>query len=138
MNNFGKFVAKMGFLSLLAVMPLAAQIDTAVAFKTAFPFYVGTMEMPAGSYRITQPDMNAYVLQVESTDGRHAGFVDFTPTLSAQPHPQSDVSFQKYGDTDYLSRVSIAGENDGIKVDPTKAETRAAATVAQHSTSGGE
>jgi hypothetical protein len=136
MNRLGKLVVKAGLLSLFSVLPLAAQIDNSVDFTTSFPFYAGDTKLPAGQYKVTQPDMNADVLLVESSDGMHSGFVDFIPTHSAQPHRKSDVTFQKYGDTDYLNRVWIAGQNYGMKVDPTKAETEAAtdANGVQHST----
>jgi hypothetical protein len=48
----------MGLLSLLSVLPLAAQIDNGVNFTTSFPFYAGNARMPAGSYKITQSDMD--------------------------------------------------------------------------------
>ena len=129
MKNLSKLVVKMGLLSLLSVMPLAAQIVNGVDFTTSFPFYAGNAKMPAGSYRITQSDMDASILQIQSNDGVHAAFVEFIPTHSAQPHPQSDVTFHKYGDTEYLNRIWIQGQEYGMKVDPTKAEMKAGANV---------
>jgi hypothetical protein len=134
MNSVGKLVIKMGLLSLLSVMPLAAQIDNSVDFTTSFPFYAGQSKLPAGNYKVFQPDMNAHVLQIQSVDGFHSAFVDFTPTQSLQPHRQSAVTFEKYGDTDYLNRVWIEGQDYGIKADPSKVETEAAADATQHST----
>ena len=127
MNNVGKLVVKMGFLSLLSVMPLAAQIDNGVDFTTSFPFYAGDTKLPAGQYKVTQPDADDDLLLVESINGAHSVFVEFLPAQSAQPHRQSDVTFQKYGDTDYLNRVWIEGQNYGIKIAPGKVETKAAA-----------
>jgi hypothetical protein len=137
MKNVGKLVVGMGLLSLLSVMPLAAQIDNGVDFTTSFPFYAGNAKMPAGSYKITQSDMNASILEIQSSDGVHSAFVDFIPTHSAQPHPHSDVTFHKYGDTEYLNRIWVEGQNYGMKVDPTKAEMKAAANanVVEHSLS---
>jgi hypothetical protein len=136
MNSVGKLVVKMGLLSLLSVMPLAAQIDNGVDFTTSFPFYAGGAKLPAGQYKVTQPDANADLLMVESINGAHSVFVEFVPTQSAQPHRRSDVTFQKYGDTDYLNRVWIEGQNYGIKIAPSKVETDAAANAntGQHST----
>src|SRR5216683_8193525 len=137
MNSFGKIVIKMGLVSLLSVMPLAAQIDNGVDFTTSFPFYAGNAKMPAGSYKITQSDMDASILQIQSTDGAHSALVEFIPTHSAQPHPHSDVTFHKYGDTEYLNRIWVEGQKYGMKVDPTKAEMKAAANanVVEHSLS---
>jgi len=135
MNSLGKLVVKMGLLSLLSVMPLAAQIDNALEFTTSFPFYAGNAKMPAGSYRISQSDIDSSVLQIQSVDGPYSAFVDFVPTHAEQPHSQTDVTFHKYGDTDYLNRIWIDGQRFGMKVDPTKAETKAAANanVVEHS-----
>jgi hypothetical protein len=129
MNSVGKLVAKMGLLSLLSVMPLAAQIDSGVDFTTSFPFYAGDTKLPAGHYKVTQPDMgDDHLLLVENLNGgAHSVFVEFIPTRSAQPHPKSDVTFEKIGDTDYLNRVWIEDQNYGIKVAPGKEETKAAA-----------
>jgi hypothetical protein len=138
MNSVGKLVVRIGFLSILSVMPLMAQIDTSVDFTTSFPFYAGHAKLPAGNYRVSQPDMDVEILRIQNIDKPQSAFVDFTPTQSVQPHRRSAVSFEKYGDTDYLDRVWIAGETYGIKADPTKVEAAAAAGVnaEQHTTSG--
>jgi hypothetical protein len=93
--------------------------------------------MPAGSYKITQFDMETNILQIQSNDGVHSALVEIIPTHSAQPHPHSDVTFHKYGDTEYLNRIWVEGQQYGMKVDPTKAETKAAANanVVKHSLS---
>ena len=135
MNSVGKLVMRIGFLSLLSVMPLAAQIENSVDFTTSFPFYAGDTKFPAGNYRVSQPDMGAEVLRIQNIDEPRSAFVDFTPTQSLQPHRKSAVSFEKYGDTDYLDRVWIEGETYGIKADPTKVEA-AAAAAEQHTASG--
>jgi hypothetical protein len=139
MKKVSKLVVITGLLSLLSVMPLAAQIANGVDFTTSFPFYAGNAKMPAGSYKITQSDMDESILQIQSNDGVHSALVEFIPTQSAQPHPHSDVTFHKYGDTEYLNRIWIQGQEYGMKVDPTKAETKAAenTSVVEHSVSGG-
>lgn len=136
MNRISKSFIKIGLLSLLSVMPLAAQMDNGVKFSTSFPFYAGDSKWPAGNYKAFQPDMNADILQIQSTDGKRSAFVDFILTQSVQPYRQTVVTFEKYGDTDCLNRVSIEGEEYGIKVDPGKVEAGAAAEAdaTQHST----
>jgi hypothetical protein len=139
MNSIGKFVVRIGFLSLLSVMPLAAQIDTGVVFKTSFPFYAGNAKLPAGNYRVSQPEMGNEILRIQNLDNSRSVFVDFIPTESLQPHRDSAVSFEKYGDTDYLDRVWIEGQTYGIETDPTRVEAAAAAAAnaGQH-TAGGQ
>jgi hypothetical protein len=137
MKKLSKLVVGMGLLSLLSVLPLAAQILDGVDFTTSFPFYAGNAKLPAGSYKITQSDMDESILQIQSKDGAHSALVEFIPTHSAQTHPHSDVTFHKYGDTEYLNRIWVEGQRYGMKVDPTKAETKAAANanVVEHSLS---
>ena len=115
----------------------AAQIDNGVNFTTSFPFYAGNARMPAGSYKITQSDMDESILQIQSKDVVHSALVEFIPTHSEQPHPQSDVTFHKYGDIEYLNRIWVQGQKYGMKVDHTKAEMKAAANanVVEHSLS---
>ena len=129
MNNIGKLVVKMGLLSLLSVMPLAAQIDNGVVFTAPFPFYAGNVKLPAGSYKLTHLNINAQELLLRNTAGTRAVFLYFIPTSSADPYRESDVTFDKIGDTGYLRAVSVAGETDGIKFNRSKAEKKAAATA---------
>jgi hypothetical protein len=129
MNNVSKRVVRIGLLTLLSVMPLAAQIVNGVDFTTTFPFYAGNTRMPAGSYKITHSDVDENILQIQSSDGVHSALLDFIPTQSAQPHAHSDVTFHKYGDTEYINRIWVEGQQYGMKVDSTKAETKAAASA---------
>jgi hypothetical protein len=136
MNNFGKLVVKMGLLSLLSVMPLAAQIDNGVVFTAPFPFYAGNVELPAGSYKLTQLNINAQPLLLRNSTGTDGVFLSFVPTSSVDRYRESDVTFDKIGDTGYLRAVSVAGETDGIEFGRSKAEKKAAATatVAENTT----
>jgi hypothetical protein len=134
MNNVGNVLLKMGLLSLLSVMPLAAQIDNGVDFTASSPFYAGDVKLPAGNYKVVRLDEIADILQVENRDDLRSVLVDFTPTESALPHRDSAVTFEKYGNTDYLDRVWIEGEEYGIRADPGRAETAAEANATQRAT----
>ncbi len=46
MNTLAKLISKIGLISLLSVLPLAAQVGNGVKFPAPFPFYVGDTEMP--------------------------------------------------------------------------------------------
>jgi hypothetical protein len=137
MNNVGRVLMKMGLLSLLSVMPLAAQIDNGVDFTASFPFYAGDVKLPAGNYKVVRLDDIADILQIENRDTLHSVLVDFTPTESALPHRASAVTLEKYGDTDYLNRVWIEGEEYGISVDPGRVETAAEGKATHHATAAG-
>jgi hypothetical protein len=137
MRIFGMVAGCIVTLSLLYAMPLNAQIDYGMNFTTSFAFYAGNTKMPAGSYKITQAGSEETELLIESQDGKYSAFLDFIPTQSEQPHAHSDVTFHKYGNTDYIDRIWVEGQQFGMKVEPTKAEQKAAASVAmvEHSVS---
>jgi len=121
-------------LSILVALSTHAQITNVLIFKTSFPFYAGNAKMPAGEYRVSQPDANAPVLLIERESGSHSAFVDFNPTTSEQPHPQSDVTFNKYGGVDFLNLLWVQEQNYGMQVLTTKHEESLAktATVQKH------
>jgi hypothetical protein len=131
MNSFKKVVVKTGLLSLLLVMPLAAQVDNSVVFTAPFPFYAGKVELPAGTYKISEPNENIDVVLIRSIAGTRSAFLDFTPTSSIDPYSGTDVTFHKYGDTGYLEGVSVVGETEGLEFKQTKAEAEAA-TMAEN------
>jgi hypothetical protein len=129
MHKFGKIVVTMGMLSLLSVMPLAAQVAHSLAysvvFTAPFPFYAGNVKLPAGSYRITEPIENADTVLIRNIADTKGEFINFIPTTSLDPQKENDVTFQKYGDTGYLQALSLEGETEGIEFPQTKAEAKA-------------
>ena len=125
MHKCGKLVVTMGMLSLLSVMPLAAQVDNGVVFTAPFPFYAGNVKWPAGSYVITEPDANDKIVLIRNIARTKGEFISFIPTSSLDPQKETDVTFQKYGDTGYLQTLSVEGETDGIEFPRTKAEAKA-------------
>ena len=136
MNNVGKLFIKMGLLSLLSVMPLAAQMDNGVDFTASFPFYAGNAKLPAGNYKVVQPDaMPIYYRSRIETICTRCSSISYQQSLRTSP--QSAVTFEKYGDTDYLDRVWIEGQEYGISVDPSRVETAAEANATQHATAAG-
>jgi hypothetical protein len=138
MKNLLKVAVATVALMLGSALPALAQIADGMGFKTSFPFYAGNAKMPAGSYRITPMDMDSSELRIQSADGKYSAFVDFTPMHAEQPHAHSDVTFHKYGDVEYLNRIWVAGQRYGMRVEPTKAEVKAASTtaVAEHTVTG--
>src|SRR5258708_18258148 len=120
----------LGTVALLSAIPAAAQIDNAVTFDTPFAFYAGNAKMPAGSYRVTQPDITSPLLQVETADGSHSAFVEFLPVNSPSVAPRSEVTFKKYGNADFLSGISLQGPDFGMEIPASKVEANAAKAAA--------
>lgn len=126
MSRPGNLVVKIGMLSLLSVIPLAALSDDSVVFTVPFPFYADNVKLPAGTYRLTQPNPNDGVVILQNIAGTQEKFIDFTPTSSLDAAGKTDLTFQKYGDTGYLKTLTIAGETDGMEFKQDKAEARVA------------
>ena len=138
MKIFCKSALVTAILVVGSAVPVLAQIDYGMDFTTAFPFYAQNTKLPAGSYKVTQTDFDNNELLIQSTDGKYSLFVDFIPTHAEQPHKISDVTFHKYGTVEYLNRIWVEGQHYGMKVEPTKAEQKAAnaASPTEHSITG--
>ena len=123
---------------LLLAMFATAQITNEITFDTTFPFYVGNARMPPGTYRVTQVRNVDFLLLIEDANESHSAFIEFTPTHADSPHPQTDVTFNRYGKVDFLSQLWIHGQSYGMQMLPGKAEELAAksATVSRHSVPG--
>jgi len=135
MNTLNKLIVSMGLLSVLCAVPIMAQIANSVTFDAPSAFYVGNAKMPAGSYRVTQPDADSSLLLIETADGSHSAFVEYEIASSNTSHAQSDVTFNKYGQVDFLSAIWVEGRKSEMQILPSKFErnTAKAAAAEKHS-----
>jgi hypothetical protein len=115
-----------GLISLLLAIPALGQITNSLNFETTFPFYAGNTKLPAGAYTVTPATQATALLLIESTDGHHSAFLECVPTKSEKAHAQTDVTFAKYGTTDFLDLLWVQGQTYGMQVAPTKFEQAAA------------
>jgi hypothetical protein len=129
MKNIWKAIGLTGLLCVLFVMPAVAQIANGVDFTTTFPFYAGNTKLPAGTYTIVQSDLGQGIALIRDQKSVHTAFIDFQPTSSQQPMSKSEITFNKYGNTDFLSQIAIAGESTGMQIEPSKAEKKMAETT---------
>jgi hypothetical protein len=137
MKRLHRLFALTGLLSLLLALPAVGQITTSLNFETTFPFYAGNVKLPAGAYRVTPATESTGLLLIESTNGSHSAFIEYDTTNAEKAHAQTDVTFNKYGKTDFLDLLWIQGQNFGMQVAPTKFEQAAAKSGApvRHSVS---
>jgi hypothetical protein len=137
MNTLKKLIAPLGLLSILCAIPSMAQIANSVKFDAPSAFYAGNAKMPAGSYTVTQPDADTNLLLIESASGSHSVFVEYEVVSSNTPHAKSDVTFNKYGNVEFLSTIGIQGENSEMQIPPLRVEKNAAkaATADKHTLS---
>jgi len=129
MTTFQKLTVLMSMLCLLAAIPAMGQVDNRLTFQAPFAFYAGNAKLPAGSYTVTQPDDNSELLLIESVDGLHSVFVDYMTDDSDTAPAKTEVTFNKYGNTEFLGRISVQGQNS-MQVLESKAEHNAAKAAA--------
>ena len=134
MKIFTKYAALLSVAFLLFAIPALAQDNNGVKFDAPFAFQVGDQTMPAGSYRVTQPDLNVPVLLVQDADASHSTFIAYTPVDDESPQAETLIGFKRYGDVEFMDRITIAAENVEIQLFQSKAEKRAAknAVVVEH------
>jgi len=131
MNNLKRLIVITGLLAVLCKIPMMAQIiPNRVTFDAPSAFYAGNAKMPAGSYSVSQPDPNTNLLLIEDANGSHSAFVEYEPVSSDRTHAQSDVTFNKYGNIDFLSTISVQGRNSEMQIVPSKVEQNAAKAAA--------
>jgi hypothetical protein len=131
-----KLTFLMSALVLVSAIPAMAQLEDRVTFQAPFAFYAGNAKLPPGSYTVTQPDVNGELLLIESADGSHSVFVDYMTDESATAPPQTEVTFNKYGKTEFLGRIAAEGQNSmQILVSKTERNAAKAAALEKHSLS---
>jgi hypothetical protein len=137
MKTLKGLIASLGMLSVLCAIPAMAQITNRVTFDAPSAFYVGNAKMPAGTYAISQPDVDSSFLLVEDADGSHSVFVEYEVASSNTSPAESDVTFNKYGNDEFLSAVWLQGQESEMRILPSKVEQNAAkaAAAAKHTLS---
>ncbi len=138
MKNLLKLAGASLLTCLCLAIPASAQIANGLTFTTSFAFYAGNTKLPAGSYKITQSSVDDAVLLIENTARTHSAYIDFNPTQSEAAHKTGDVTFNKYGDVEFLNQVWVGGQQYGMQLEQTKYEKKLAAAGAPqtHSVSG--
>jgi hypothetical protein len=99
-------------LSVLAFVGMAVAQSTYVVANVPFSFVVNGTTMPAGSYRLMQTDEHRILI----IKGPAEAFVHEIPAEALDPAAQTELVFQRYGDTYVLSQVWRAGETDGVEI----------------------
>lgn len=145
MKNLWTLIVLAGLVLVVSVAPVVAQAgftgtNVDVKFTAPMAFYAGDKLLPAGSYEITQgAGAQANMLLVKGK-GKNETYVEFTPIASQAPLEKMEVTFNKYGNTEYLNSVKWPGgaESQGswiMKLNPSAGEQAAAkaAAAAAHS-----
>jgi hypothetical protein len=76
-----------------------------------FAFVVGDVRLPPGDYAAKEmADGSAF--KIESTDGREVALIQTSASPEEGSEAQPGLAFKKYGDVDFLARIS---PRDGVE-----------------------
>ena len=139
-----------GLAMLVVMVPMFAQNtwngeDFEAKFTVPMAFYAGDKLMPAGTYEVRQnaTDQNALLIRGK---GKNEAFVQFQAIASSEPIKSVEVTFNKYGDKEFLNSIKLPAGGGGkvtqtsfvLKLNPSTTEQAAAkaAAAAAHSVPG--
>lgn len=98
--------AILGFITLFSYSSAPAQTNSRIVADIPFDFYVGNKRMPAGEYVIEQARSSSdkTTLLLSRKDGKANAIATTTPITNTK---RKDValSFNRYGDVYYLSKI---------------------------------
>jgi len=114
-------------LALVAVAGASvaqAQIMGRLKSEIPFSFYVRNKLMPAGAYTITELNPGAGLMEIRSDDGKSTALFLTIGKQEKDASMPSELIFNKYGDSLFLSQIVEQGEIDGAEVLKSKMEKR--------------
>ena len=105
----------------------SAQIysDETIIADIPYDFVVRDQTLPAGKYTFkVADDTNLNLLVLRSEGGKTAVFFQTLYVQANEPPRQTELVFDKVGDTYFLSQIWLEGSNTGDEVEKTKAERK--------------
>jgi hypothetical protein len=111
----------MALLFALTIYPgeARAQIIGNLEVDVPFQFHAGNVKLPAGKY-IIRPldDSDLTVMEISSADGSISALFDVEDMQANSTPTKSELIFNKYGNSYFLSKLFDEGNPDGSKVLP--------------------
>lgn len=144
MKNLWTIIVLAALVAMVVMMPAAAQntwtgTSLNVKFTVPMAFYAGDKLMPAGAYEVTQGAGAQANMLLLRGKGKNETYLEFTPIGSPHPLAKMDVTFNKYGDKEYLNSINWPGGADTqgswiLQINPSAGEQAAAkaAAAAKH------
>ena len=116
-----KLFLSLCLVSLGATLTANAQIrsDATIRANIPYSFVVNNTTLPAGTYVITVQDPYASdlsVLEIRSANSKTAVLFETDPVTAPGLALQTELVFDKIGDTYFLSRVFLKGNEGGSQL----------------------
>ena len=129
MKIITKLFLALCLVSLGATLTANAQIrsDARIRANIPYSFVVNNTTLPAGTYVITVVDLygsDLTVLEIRSENDKTAVLFDTQPVTVPGLAPQTALVFDKIGDTYFLSKVFLKGDEGGNQLQKSKMQRR--------------
>ena len=99
--------------------------DEIIVADIPYDFVVRDQTLPAGRYTIkVSDDTNLNVLVLRSANGRRSALFQTQDIQADQTPRQTELTFNKIGDTYFLSQIWLAGSDQGVALEKSKAEQK--------------
>jgi hypothetical protein len=123
-------------LAGLSTGPALAMPPETLLVHVPFAFSVQDATFPAGDYQIHPlSDLDRQVLELRSTDGRHAVFVPSEDAPTSSRTAQPEIVFHRYGQNEFLHAIHLP-EGTGAVLEASRSEVEAARALAAHGSAG--
>jgi len=108
------------FLATVGAQWVHAQITDEIQAHLDHSFVVGNTTLPPGDYTFrVEQDSELAVMTVTSTTGKTTVDVLVQQTTANHTPVHSELTFRKYGNTEFLNKVFERGSKDGAQVTET-------------------
>jgi hypothetical protein len=117
-------------LAASSARPALAMSPETLLVRVPFAFSVQDEMLPAGEYQIRPlSDLDRQVLELRSTDGRHALVVPSEDGSTASRTAQPELVFHRYGQNEFLHAIQLP-EGAGAVLEASRSEVEAARALA--------
>lgn len=110
-----------------AILTSQAQIESDATIRANIPhaFVVNNTTLPAGNYIVTVPEsIDLNVLEIRSADYKVAVLFETQPVNATRTSRQSELVFDRVGDTYFLAQVFLRGDEGGNQLLKSKKQQR--------------
>jgi hypothetical protein len=103
-----------------------AQIIGNLEADVPFQFHVGNTTLPAGRYMVHELEgSDLTVMQISSVDGKLSALFDVESAQARTTPDKSELIFNRYGDSYFLSEMFDEGNADGSRLFISRTEKKA-------------
>ena len=106
-----RVLAMFGLFAMLA--PLAVFAQSSQDFTIPFNFTVGSQTLNAGTYRVSE--IAPYTLLIQGSAKHSTAIVATTPQIPETQSGLATMTFTRYGERYFLSRVAKPGRGWGLQ-----------------------